>query len=39
MIEAVLDNTSDEQEPMIILGDFNIDPIRHPQKFQLLAQG
>ena len=39
MIEAVLSMVSDEQEKMVIMGDFNICPRKHPGKFQLLAQG
>ena len=39
MIETILEKASDEQEDMIIMGDFNICPNRHPEKFQLLSQG
>ena len=39
MIEAILEMASDEEEDMIIMGDFNICPKKHPAKFQLLSQG
>ena len=39
MIEEILEKASDEQEDMIIMGDFNICPKKHPAKFQLLSQG
>ena len=39
MAETIMKLASDEEEAMIIVGDFNIDPKRDSSKFQYLSQG
>ena len=38
MTKDILAMASDEQEAMVIMGDFNVDPARHPNYFQHVAQ-
>ena len=39
MPETVLDLASKDQEPTIIIGDFNVDPQRDSTKYEGLKQG
>ena len=39
MTENILDLASQDQQPMIIIGDLNIDPQRDSAKYQQLAGG
>ena len=39
MTENILDLASQDQQPMIIIGDLNIDPQRNSAKYQQLAGG
>ena len=39
MIETIMELASNDEEPMIIVGDLNIDPLKDSSKYQRLSQG